>query len=402
MKKLSVTIIYPFDPLGSKIGGDCNCIKDIISNSPDEINFKLIGVSSKKNLPLGKVSKIKMGKKPVEFLPIMSNEDENKVKSIPLGLKFTYACYARRKEIIRITENSILQFHRIEPFLPFRKTQLKKILFLHRNYADLLNPHCEIRWRHFPLMFKLMEKSALKRSDRVFVRSRDGFEYYKKSMPSKSLAYISQWIDLSLFPDKKTINNSNKKNIFNRLNIDNNDKVIINWGRLAGQKNPFLMLDAFFEAQKKLNNLHLVIIGEGPLKQQMASWIEAKNLHDRIHLLGIKSLTEIIELAQSSDLFILTSAFEAGPISVLEALACGLPVISSDVGLVKEVVMDGITGYLVSDQSPKSFASKIIEIINNQEMFSSSNCKNAVIKFDKKNVLEKIYKTYENMQHKDI
>jgi glycosyltransferase involved in cell wall biosynthesis len=90
---------------------------------------------------------------------------------------------------------------------------------------------------------------------------------------------------------------------------------------------------------------HLIIAGEGSLKQEVAGWVERRGLQTRIHLLGRRH--DIPSILAGSDAFVLASDWEGNPLAVMEAMAAGLPVISTAVGGVPELVQSGVNGILV-------------------------------------------------------
>jgi glycosyltransferase involved in cell wall biosynthesis len=91
---------------------------------------------------------------------------------------------------------------------------------------------------------------------------------------------------------------------------------------------------------------HFVIVGDGPERESIRHAIELHGITDRVHLLGTRHDTPAI--VAGLDLFLLCSHNEASPVSILEALACRVPVISTQVGSVAESVRDGETGFLVA------------------------------------------------------
>jgi len=113
-------------------------------------------------------------------------------------------------------------------------------------------------------------------------------------------------------------------------------------GRLVPQKNPELLIHAF--AGVRHERAHLVMLGEGCLGPQLQAAIQAHGLEHRIHLLGKRN--EVAECLAASDVFVLSSAWEGNPLAVMEAMAAGLPVVSTAVGGVPELVEDGVHGIM--------------------------------------------------------
>ncbi|MDQ2982467.1 MAG: glycosyltransferase family 4 protein [Actinomycetota bacterium] len=96
------------------------------------------------------------------------------------------------------------------------------------------------------------------------------------------------------------------------------------------------------------------IVGDGPERDALEATIARLGLEDRVELIGERR--DVAELLAESDLFVLSSRSEGLPMSILEAMATGLPVIASDVGGVSEAVEDGVTGLLVPPSDPAALA----------------------------------------------
>lgn len=115
-------------------------------------------------------------------------------------------------------------------------------------------------------------------------------------------------------------------------------------GRLDEQKNPLGLIEAFSLMNE--SRAHLAMLGGGDMEERVTAFIAEKNLHSRIHLLGKRN--DIAECLAASDVFVLASNWEGSPLAVMEAMASGLPVVSTDVGGVPELVKDGSDGILVA------------------------------------------------------
>jgi glycosyltransferase involved in cell wall biosynthesis len=121
--------------------------------------------------------------------------------------------------------------------------------------------------------------------------------------------------------------------------------------RLEPQKNPFLLLRAFMAVNSA--RAHLVFLGEGTLTGAIKAHVRAHGLEGRVHVLGKRDAVR--ECLAGSDVFVLSSNWEGNPLAVMEAMAAGLPVISTAVGGVPELVRSGEHGILVPREDCLAF-----------------------------------------------
>jgi len=133
-----------------------------------------------------------------------------------------------------------------------------------------------------------------------------------------------------------------------RLGLSPDDFVIGFVGRLAPQKAPDIMLDAFAAVCRKQPAARLVMIGSGPLDEETRRHIERIGLNTRVKMLGDVAA---VPLMPAFDVFCLSSRYEGMPYVLLEALAVGLPIVGTRVGGTTMCVEDGWNGLIVSPDS---------------------------------------------------
>ncbi|ALO36465.1 hypothetical protein CMT41_18240 [Colwellia sp. MT41] len=188
---------------------------------------------------------------------------------------------------------------------------------------------------------------------------------------------LHQWLDV-------TVGVSNKKNVLirNGINIDefhhlrnhqedNEHQVrFIHVARLDPVKNQVGLLKAFaiLVQRKKLtvNDIYLTVVGDGNEMQALIVLAEGLGISSLIEFTGARS--NIAELLSNSDVFVLSSIAEGIPMTVLEAMASSLPVISTNVGGLAELVTDDETGYLVEKQNAEALSSAMEKYINNSKL----------------------------------
>ena len=135
-------------------------------------------------------------------------------------------------------------------------------------------------------------------------------------------------------------------------------------GRLSEQKNFTLLLAALARLQTR--SWCLLLVGEGEQRQMLERHAAELGIGDRIRFLGRRSDVPLI--MQASDLLVMSSAWEGFPYVIVEALASGLPIVATDVGGVREGVLDGVTGILTPSGDTQALARGIQALIDNRAM----------------------------------
>lgn len=171
-------------------------------------------------------------------------------------------------------------------------------------------------------------------------------------------------------------------------------------GRLHDVKNYPLMINAFKNVIEKGKEVELNIAGIGPLESELKAMASALGISDKIHFLG--NIDQIHKLLPKMDVLLLSSVSEACPMVILEAMASGLPVISTDVGGVPELIHDN--GLLVKSGDIEAFANAMIRLIDSPELAKeiSERALSNVQKYDKSVIVRQYEKEYANMAKRNI
>lgn len=175
-----------------------------------------------------------------------------------------------------------------------------------------------------------------------------------KAFSKKKTLTIYNGINLKRFIS----NSTSKQMIREEYKINESDFLFINAARLTEAKDHGNLIDAFSILKKKHKNVKLLIVGEGDLYSKLKSKIEQKKLIDSIILAGRHANIE--DFYNASDCFVLSSAWEGFGIVLAEAMACELPVITTDAGGCAEVVDDNI--FIVPPRNSTALAEKMEQI----------------------------------------
>jgi len=174
---------------------------------------------------------------------------------------------------------------------------------------------------------------------------------------------------------------SNKKQeigiIYNGVNIgffrpkEKDEKVftIVSTSRLIERKGINHLIDAFINLEKENNNIKLIIAGDGDLKESLENKVKENNIDDKVEFWGKVKKEDVLIAYQESDVFVLPSLNEGMSNSLLEAMASGLAVITTDVGGTKELV-DEDNGMIIEKEFSESIFESLKILLSNNELLN--------------------------------
>jgi len=139
-----------------------------------------------------------------------------------------------------------------------------------------------------------------------------------------------------------------------------------NVAALVGHKDHATLLDAVPLILREVPEFRLVIAGEGPLRPQLEAQIARLGIGKSVTLLGQRN--DVPRLLRALDLFIMSSSEEGLGTSVLDAMACGLPVVATNAGGIPEMVHDGETGLLVAAKNPTALATAVVRAVKDAQL----------------------------------
>jgi glycosyltransferase involved in cell wall biosynthesis len=161
------------------------------------------------------------------------------------------------------------------------------------------------------------------------------------------------------------------------------DVLFVCVARFKPQKNLALLVEAFAQGPALEPRAHLLIVGHGELRRDLEKQIDALGLRENVHVLGVRS--DVPALLHAADVFVLSSDWEGNPLSVMEAMAAGTPVISTAVGGVPELVDGGESGLLVPPGDARALGGAMQHLLENSEVrtaMGSASAKRATERFD--------------------
>ena len=195
-------------------------------------------------------------------------------------------------------------------------------------------------------------------------------------LDKKNVPVVYNGIDLDKCIEKKNYSGSNK---------------ILHVGRFFEQKNHIFLIQIFDKLKSKYSDLELYLVGEGKLKNNVIEYVKEHNIKN-VKFLG--SLPDSYSIMNKCDIFLLPSKWEGMPMTIIEAMGTGLPVVASNVGGIPNMIDNEINGFIANDLDDFVLViSKLIENLHLREKIG----KNAIIKakeFSSSNMTEKYIEIY--------
>jgi glycosyltransferase involved in cell wall biosynthesis len=188
--------------------------------------------------------------------------------------------------------------------------------------------------------------------------SQAGLERYVRvgAVPRHKIRYIPNGVDTERFKP----NFEDHLKVRKELGVDG--FVWLAVGRFDPPKDYPNMLQAFARVVHKYSNTILLIAGDGPLRETMENMARELGVEKYVKFLGIRR--DIPQLMNAADAYVMSSSWEGMPMVLLEASATGLPIVATDVGGNREVVLDGITGFLVPPRNPEALAEAMLRMMD--------------------------------------
>ena len=390
-----IAILYPTDLASHVPSGIDSFIRGMLKSAPADLSYTLIGATADPVArPVGRHANVDLGGQTVSFLPVCEMDSEGRRSRIPLTVRYMAA--ARR--CVRqgdLSDFDILDFHRIEPLLLFRSDERPKNLYMHQDMVVIRDPRSDILWRHAPWLYEWCEARLLKRVDRIFCVRRSAVDRYRKQMPERAdrFQFTPTWVDSAQFypTADPVIRAAERAALRLQLRLPDDAEIAGFVGRLDRQKDPLLLIEAVAPLLQSRPQLHVVLVGDGVLRSEVEGSIARQELSARFSLTGALRSAQIAILLRASDVFVLSSAYEGMPIAVLEALASGLPVVSTPVGEVPPLIRNGVNGVVSRDRSAGAFADALGAVLSAVPPLAAADCVDSISAYQPRNVLAALY-----------
>lgn len=221
----------------------------------------------------------------------------------------------------------------------------------------------------FNRLLRILETIMLERSDKIIAVS----EYTKRELVENyrfkfdKIRVIHNGVDVNKFRPAES-----KSKVKSELGFNEKDKLILYVGRLYSRKGLFTLMNSIPRVVRKFRNVKFVVSGKGLRneKEKLTRYAEKLGVKDNIIFTGYFPDKKLPKLYQAADIFVFSTIYENLPFAILEALASELPVVTTGVGGIPEVIDDGKNGFLVAPFNPVELADKVLHLLENPAVAS--------------------------------
>jgi glycosyltransferase involved in cell wall biosynthesis len=249
----------------------------------------------------------------------------------------------------------------------------------------------------FNWFLRFFEEGMLARARKIIAVSHftkwELINYYK--IPEGKIRVIHNGVDISKFKPA-----TDKRKVKAELGFNPDDIAIVSVGRLYARKGLFTLIESMPAVVKRFPNAKFIISGKGQSDEMHKLLVHAEKLSvkDNIIFTGYYPDKKLPKLYQAADIFAFSTFYEHHPFAILEALATGLPVVTTTVGGIPETIESGKNGFLVEPFNPKMFGEKILYLLEHpafaKEMGAQAR-KTIVDNYDWRIVVKDAIKVYD-------
>jgi glycosyltransferase involved in cell wall biosynthesis len=379
---------YEYPPLGGGAANATKCILQEFANMSD-LEVDLVTSSVDKRYHLEKIGQnIRLHK-----LPIGKNETNLHYQSQKNLLVYSWRAYIFSRKLIKSAQKKKQPYTLTHSFFTVPcgfLSMLIKYEFKLPYIVSLRGSDVPYYSDRFVFLYKFIApliKFIWKEADRVISNSEGLRKLAHKSSPKQAIKIIYNGIDINQFKPKEERQKQNK--------------FIITPGasRLTDRKGINYLIEAIAMLVPKYPQIFLKIMGDGNARQKLEEMVKKLRLERNVEFIGIIPHEKVSSYYQEATLFVFPSLNEGMSNAMLEALATGLPLISTNTGGASELVFENKNGFNIKFKNSSDIAEKLEKLINDPKLVKNMGAESRKIaeKMSWENVAKKYYKAYSNI-----
>lgn len=235
----------------------------------------------------------------------------------------------------------------IDAGIAARRTHRRSLLTVHNLVrTEIAGPKA--------MLYRRAEAAAVWATDHTFAVSQDIARHLKSTVSRSSGKIETLYLGVGDSPHVSR----GRAEVRSSLGMQSTTALIVSVARLAPQKS----LEVLFEAVRKLDNdVLLACIGEGPSRADLERHVERLDMMDRVRFLGFRA--DVADYIAAAEVFCLSSVWEGVPLAAQEAILLGTPVVGTDVGGMRELISNKVSGRLVPARDPDALRAALDEVL---------------------------------------
>jgi len=295
----------------------------------------------------------------VDFIPICNIKVPSK---IPMRLKVLIYYIRHRNRIIK-SGVDVLYIQMPECCLPFLNKRYRIPVIYHKHGS--VNPVSRSKYVYgrnilFKKFYEIVLMLIYQKATWIITIDRISLKEAKKYGAENRTSLLMNAVNTGkYFPDYVL-----RKQARSNAGMVENIFVILFVGRIEKTKGPERLLDCISRLKETKHPFHILLAGEGTYRTYLENKVRIQNYESNVTFLGNVPHEKMPYFYNLADVMVLPSETEGVPMVILEALACGTPVVASNVGSIPDLVLDGINGIVLDNLSPVKLASAIINILH--------------------------------------
>lgn len=208
------------------------------------------------------------------------------------------------------------------------------------------------------MIFYPVEKIMAKFADLIVTVNKEDYRRAKTFAPN--VKYIH---GIGINTARLTLG-ENKNNIREELGLPEDAFLVLSVGELNTNKNQKIIIEAIHYLNDP--EIHYILCGKGDELENLQKLVKSYQLMNNVHFLGYR--TDVVDICSQADVYVMPSHREGLPVASLEAMYCGLPLVTSNIRGLVDVMKDGVSGYLSEPDNAKRFAKAIAKLKRSPEL----------------------------------
>lgn len=206
------------------------------------------------------------------------------------------------------------------------------------------------------LLYYPIEKLMASKTDMIVTVNQEDYHRAKRNMRAKQVKYIH---GIGINTERLTTTGSNL-DIRRELDLQDDAFIVLSVGELNPNKNQKTIIQAL--GLLKDEHIHYILCGKGDSYDELNLLVKKLNLEKQVHFLGYRN--DVVDICSQADVYVMPSKREGLPVASLEAMYCGLPLLTSNIRGLVDVMEDEVSGYMYPPEDIHGFA-KGIECLKN-------------------------------------